>query len=53
LDRLSDESTGVGFKKEQWFLSLIGILPEHQRKGLAKAMIKSVENAVSPFGMQC
>ncbi|KAF5383783.1 hypothetical protein D9615_003711 [Tricholomella constricta] len=41
--RLANESLGPGFKETQWALQLLGVVPEHHRKGIAKAMVKTVE----------
>ncbi|KAG6868195.1 hypothetical protein C0993_006408 [Termitomyces sp. T159_Od127] len=42
-EHLANESLGPGFKESQWHLRLLGVVPEHQRKGVAAAMMKVVE----------
>ena len=37
---------GEGAKFAAWHLQLIGVLPEHQKKGIGGALIKSVESKV-------
>ncbi|KAG5645714.1 hypothetical protein DXG03_005409 [Asterophora parasitica] len=43
MSRLADESLGKGFKDAQWALNLFGVVPEHHRKGIAKAMMNAAE----------
>lgn len=37
---------GEGFKKASWHLQLIGTAPRHQRKGLARALVKTIDDRV-------
>ncbi|KAG6825521.1 hypothetical protein H0H92_003393 [Tricholoma furcatifolium] len=48
LDRMAIEAFGPGFYEAQWYSTLIGVLPEHRRKGVAKNMMKVVEERVRP-----
>jgi hypothetical protein len=38
---------GEGFKKASWHLQLIGTVPSQQRKGLARALVKVIDDRVS------
>lgn len=45
MTRLGD-TLGPGVKMLQWNLLLIGVAPEHHRKGYGKAIIATVEKLV-------
>ncbi|KAH0582615.1 hypothetical protein H2248_010543 [Termitomyces sp. 'cryptogamus'] len=51
MERLADESLGPGFKESQWCLLLFGVVPEHQRKGVGKAMMKVGEERAKADGV--
>ncbi|KAF8074749.1 hypothetical protein FPV67DRAFT_1665498 [Lyophyllum atratum] len=51
IDRLADESLGPGFKEAQWSLLLFGVVPNHQRRGIAKAMMRVAEDRAKADGV--
>jgi GNAT superfamily N-acetyltransferase len=46
LEKFTEETIGVQQKMNSWFLQIVGVTPEHHRKGLAKALIAVVETVV-------
>ncbi|KAG6807844.1 hypothetical protein H0H92_006223 [Tricholoma furcatifolium] len=49
--RLADETLGPKFHEAQWSLLLFGVFPEHQRKGVAKAMMNVAEERAKLDGV--
>ena len=46
LAKFTEESVGLDYKKNSWSLYNLCALPEHQGKGLSKAMIQTIETIV-------
>ena len=46
MDKLLKESIGAEYKKNSWNPHGLAVLPEHRRKGIAKAMIETIEAIV-------
>ena len=46
LAKFTEETVGLDYKKNSWSLHNLCVLPEHQGKGLSKAMIQTIETIV-------
>ncbi|KAF8486507.1 hypothetical protein JB92DRAFT_3024362 [Gautieria morchelliformis] len=44
---------GEGTKLAAWHLQIIGVLPEHQGKGIGGALVRTVESKALPNGVAC
>lgn len=51
MEKLANESLGSGFKEAQWALLLLGVVREHHRKGIGKAMMRFVEDKAKSDGV--
>ncbi|KAG6906240.1 hypothetical protein DXG01_015040 [Tephrocybe rancida] len=49
-DRFSTDSLGAGFKDAQWVLMLFAVDPAYHRKGVAKALMKVIEEKAKASG---
>jgi GNAT superfamily N-acetyltransferase len=45
---LTTSALGEGTKKASWHCQLLATSPEHQRKGLARALVEEVEKSAGP-----
>jgi len=50
FDKLTKESVGPEYKRNSWSPYCIAVLPEHRHKGIAKAMIETVETTTAQNG---
>lgn len=46
MGKLADDTLGPGYKLNSWHLHLFGVVPEYQRKGFGKALMKVVDDLV-------
>ncbi|KAG6837172.1 hypothetical protein H0H93_013762 [Arthromyces matolae] len=51
MQRLGDEALGPGFKKDHWHLLLLGVLRDHHRRGIAKALMNAGEARAKVDGL--
>jgi len=50
LAKFTEETVGLDYKKNSWSLHNLCVLPEHQGKGLSKAMIQTIETIAALDG---
>ncbi|GLB43426.1 hypothetical protein LshimejAT787_1303270 [Lyophyllum shimeji] len=51
VEQLANDSLGPGAKMAQYYVGLLGVRPEHHRKGIAKALMRVIEEKAKPHGL--
>lgn len=46
FSKWTEETIGPEYKLNAWALQIVGVSPEHQRKGITKKLIETVEKLV-------
>lgn len=47
MGKLADDTLGSDYKLNSWHLHLFGVVPEYKRRGLGKALMRTVDDLVS------